>query len=79
MIPESQMCQVFIKKVKKQEARKFVGISRNSNRQLPCEINCELLLTNLMKIEITLFLTSDWLRAEIPLLGFMKLVNNTNF
>ena len=29
-------------KSQKQEARKFVGISWNSNRQLPCEINREL-------------------------------------
>ena len=33
------MCQLFIKKVKKQEAREFVGISWNSNLKSPCEIN----------------------------------------
>ena len=36
------MCQMFIKKVKKQRARKFDRISWNSNHQSPCEINCDL-------------------------------------
>ena len=43
MITVSPMCQMFIKKVKKQRARKFDRISWNSNRQSPCEINCDLL------------------------------------
>ena len=42
MITVSPMCQMFIKKVKKQRARKFDRISWNSNRQSPCEINREL-------------------------------------
>ena len=43
MITVSPMCQMFIKKVKKQRARKFDRISWNSNHQSPCEINRELL------------------------------------
>ena len=42
MITVSPMCQMFIKKVKKQRARKFDRISWNSNHQSPCEINCDL-------------------------------------
>ena len=42
MITVSPMCQMFIKKVKKQRARKFERISWNSNHQSPCEINCDL-------------------------------------
>ena len=36
------MCQMFIKKVKKQRARKFDRISWNSNQKLACEINFHL-------------------------------------
>ena len=42
MITVSPICQMFIKKVKKQRARKFDRISWNSNHQSPCEINCDL-------------------------------------
>ena len=42
IIKISPMCQMFIKTVKKHEARRYVGISWNSNRKLACEINFHL-------------------------------------
>ena len=42
IIKISPMCQMFIKTVKKHEARRYVGISWNSNQKLACEINFHL-------------------------------------
>ena len=46
IITISQMCQMSTKTVKKHEARRYVGISWNSNWQLACENKCDLACYN---------------------------------
>ena len=79
------MCQMFIKKVKKQRARKFDRISWNSNRQSPCEINCDLnqrgiiLAEKVQKHILINFLKISDLQAGPFLLPVLNLVYTTFF
>ena len=68
MITVSPMCQMFIKKVKKQRARKFDWISWNSNHKSPCEINRHLLLTQTIL---------DWILFQFRLGTSIKPCNHT--
>ena len=74
MITVSPKCQMFIKRVKKQRARNFDRISWNSNRQSPCEINCDLICVDVF-VKCNFYLPHVGF-INIPTWGFICLLVN---